>query len=119
MKQTGATDWVSEQRGIALLRLTSTIALVTAVLFSLGASSFLHATHVKSEPGEKNRPAQKEKMGRLGEVDRGPRGKNEIAFTFDAGAEAECFDDLITALAKAHVNATFFITGRRNTRDYR
>ena len=44
MKQTGATDWVSEQRGIALLRLTSTIALVTAVLFSLGASSFLHAT---------------------------------------------------------------------------
>ena len=33
-------------------------------------------------------------------------------FTFDAGAEAECFEDLITALANAHANATFFITGR-------
>ena len=57
-------------------------------------------------------PAQNEKMGKLGEVDRGPRGKNEIALTFDAGAEAECFDDLITALANAHVSSTFFITGR-------
>ena len=33
--------------------------------------------------------------GLCGEVNRGPRGKNEIALTFDAGAEAECFDDLI------------------------
>jgi peptidoglycan/xylan/chitin deacetylase (PgdA/CDA1 family) len=89
-----------------------TIALAVAVLFSLGASSFLYAIHLKSETGEKNRPAQNEKMGKLGEVDRGPRGKNEIALTFDAGAEAECFDDLITALANAHASSTFFITGR-------
>jgi peptidoglycan/xylan/chitin deacetylase (PgdA/CDA1 family) len=53
-----------------------------------------------------------EKVGSFGEVDRGPRGKNEIALTFDAGAEAECFDDLITALANAHASSTFFITGK-------
>jgi peptidoglycan/xylan/chitin deacetylase (PgdA/CDA1 family) len=52
-----------------------------------------------------------EKAGTLGEVDRGPHGKNEIALTFDGGAEAECFDDLITALANANASSTFFITG--------
>ena len=110
MKPIGTKAWVSEQRGAAaLIRLICTIALV---LFSIGASSFLYAIHVKSETDEKNRPGQNEKMGKLGEVDRGPRGKKEIALTFDAGAEAECFDDLITALANAHVNSTFFITGR-------
>jgi peptidoglycan/xylan/chitin deacetylase (PgdA/CDA1 family) len=112
VKPTGARDWVCQQRGAALLRSTCTIALVGAVLFSICASSFLYAIHLKSETGEKNRPGQNEKMGKLGEVDRGPRGKNEVAFTFDAGAEAECFDDLITALANAHTSSTFFITGR-------
>jgi peptidoglycan/xylan/chitin deacetylase (PgdA/CDA1 family) len=81
-------------------------------LVSLGASSFLYATYVKSGAGVKNRPAEMEKIGGFGEVDRGPRGKNEIPLTFDAGAEAECFDDLITALAHAHASSTFFITGR-------
>lgn len=95
--------WISQQRVAALL---------VTVLFSIGASSFLYATHVKSEAGDRNRPNQNAKMGKLGEVDRGPRGKNEVAFTFDAGAEAECFDDLITALANAHASGTFFITGR-------
>ena len=52
------------------------------------------------------------KAGSFGEVDRGSRGKNEIALTFDAGAEAECFDDLLTALANAHASSTFFITGK-------
>ena len=51
-------------------------------------------------------------MEAFGEVDRGPRGKKEIALTFDAGADAECFDDLIRALANAHASSTFFITGR-------
>jgi peptidoglycan/xylan/chitin deacetylase (PgdA/CDA1 family) len=105
-------DRVSEQRGSGLPRLTCTIGFAVAVLFSICASSFLYATHVKSEPGEKNRTAQNEKTGKLGEVDRGPRGKNEIALTFDAGAEAECFDDLIAALANAHASSTFFVTGR-------
>ena len=88
------------------------VVVVGAVLFALGVSSFPYAVHVKSEPAEKNRPAQTGKMGAFGEVDRGPRGKNEIALTFDAGAEAECFDDLIAALASAHASSTFFITGR-------
>jgi peptidoglycan/xylan/chitin deacetylase (PgdA/CDA1 family) len=45
------------------------------------------------------------------EIERGPRGKSQIAITFDAGANAECFDDLITALESARVHSTFFITG--------
>ena len=102
-------DRVRDQRGRAGL---ISIALVTSALFTLGASSFLYATHVKSAADAKNRPAEMEKVGGFGEVDRGPRGKNEIALTFDAGAEAQCFDDLIKALANAHASSTFFITGR-------
>jgi peptidoglycan/xylan/chitin deacetylase (PgdA/CDA1 family) len=45
------------------------------------------------------------------EVVRGPLGKRQIAITFDAGANAECFEDLIAALETAHVHSTFFITG--------
>jgi peptidoglycan/xylan/chitin deacetylase (PgdA/CDA1 family) len=45
------------------------------------------------------------------EIERGPRGKSQIALTFDAGANAECFEDLITALESARVHSTFFITG--------
>jgi peptidoglycan/xylan/chitin deacetylase (PgdA/CDA1 family) len=112
VKPTGTRDRVSERHGSARPRLARTIVLVAAVLFSIGASSFLYAIHVKSETGEKSRSAGNEKMGKLGEVDRGPRGKNEVALTFDAGAEAECFDDLITALANAHASSTFFIAGR-------
>jgi peptidoglycan/xylan/chitin deacetylase (PgdA/CDA1 family) len=67
---------------------------------------------VKSGATEGNRHADMEKIGSFGEIDRGPRGKNEIALTFDAGAEAECFDDLLTALANAHASSTFFITGK-------
>ena len=46
-----------------------------------------------------------------GEVVRGVKGKKQIALTFDAGANAECFDDLIAALENARVHSTFFITG--------
>lgn len=49
--------------------------------------------------------------GDLSEVTRGPRGKMQIALTFDAGADADCFEDLITALANARVHSTFFVTG--------
>lgn len=49
--------------------------------------------------------------GPFGEIVRGPRGRSEVALTFDAGAEAECFDDLISALESAHVHSTFFVTG--------
>ena len=52
------------------------------------------------------------KLGKTStEIERGPRGKSQIALTFDAGANAECFEDLIAALEAAHVHSTFFITG--------
>lgn len=82
------------------------------ILLSLAASSFLYAVHVKSGASEKTRRGQTGKTEAFAEIDRGPRGKNEIALTFDGGAEAECFDDLIAALANAHASSTFFITGR-------
>lgn len=47
----------------------------------------------------------------VGEIVRGPRGKSQIALTFDAGAEAECFYDLIATLEQTNVHSTFFITG--------
>ena len=112
MKPTGTSNGVTEQRRRARGRSVCTIALAAAVLFSLGGSSFLYGIHLKPETLEKNRPAENDKIGKLGEVDRGPRGKNEVALTFDAGAEAECFDDLIAALENAHARGTFFITGR-------
>lgn len=46
------------------------------------------------------------------EVTRGPLGQGRIALTFDAGGEADCFTDLIKALAHARVASTFFITGK-------
>ena len=102
---------IGERRGGASLKAGGWIALATCV-FSVATSSFLDATHVKAGASAGNRPADMEKVGASGEVDRGPRGKKEIALTFDGGAEAECFDDLITALAKAHASSTFFITGK-------
>ena len=51
-------------------------------------------------------------QGRASEIERGPRGTSRIALTFDAGAAADCFQDLITALDTASVKSTFFITGK-------
>ena len=67
-------------------------------------------------PGPTTKPAppvsKTEKSFRSSsEIERGPRGKSQIAITFDAGANAECFEDLIAALESAHVHSTFFITG--------
>lgn len=87
------------------------IAVVLSVL-SLVVHPFLYAIHAKPDPVGKNGRAAVANPALSGEVMRGPRGKHEIALTFDAGAEAECFDDLITALAHAHASSTFFITGR-------
>ena len=95
-------------RRIALARLTWGIVLA----LSIGASSFLFAIHLKSGSSQQNLAGQTGKLPMLAEVDRGPRGKHELALTFDGGAEAECFDDLIKALANAHVSSTFFITGK-------
>ncbi len=47
-----------------------------------------------------------------GELVRGPLGRSQIALTFEAGGDADCFEDLIAALAGAQAHSTFFITGR-------
>lgn len=100
--------------GSARIRSTCAVAISSiALLFVFWGLSFLQASHVPG--GEKARPGSPQKasaVGSKGEVERGPRGKSEIALTFDAGAEAECFEDLITALEQTQVHSTFFITGR-------
>lgn len=85
-------------------------AAAIAFMFILSGSSFLYAT--RAAPGKRTQLASPETAGPFGEVIRGPRGKSEIALTFDGGADAECFEDLIAALDSAHVNSTFFVTGR-------
>ena len=85
----------------------------TAGLIGIGFAVFwgcaiLEATGPKIDKSRQSVPGV---VTSFGEVVRGPRGKSEIAITFDAGANAECFDDLITALERAHVRSTFFITG--------
>ena len=81
-------------------------AVVVVLLFG---ASFLPAARPKAD--EWSRQTVPGIVTTMGEVVRGARGKNEIAITFDAGANAECFDDLIAALETAHVHSTFFITG--------
>ena len=71
------------------------------------ASSLVSASHVHPATGERSGHTPKA----MEEVVRGPIGKWQIAITFDAGANADCFEDLIGALEKAHVHSTFFITG--------
>ena len=94
------------------LALSAAGALFAFILLLLGCS-FLYASHVKSaDKSQPSIPKSTGPAGQLGEIERGPRGKNEIALTFDAGAEAECFEDLVTALASVHVSSTFFVTGR-------
>jgi peptidoglycan/xylan/chitin deacetylase (PgdA/CDA1 family) len=86
-----------------------TTMLIACSLGLFWSSSVLEATRPKAE--SKNPQLVPGVSAPFGEVVRGPRGKSEIAITFDAGANAECFDDLISALAAAHVHSTFFITG--------
>ena len=93
------------------MRTRTQIAVVLSAL-SLAVPPFLYAIHAKPEAVEKNGTTATAKTPSFSEVVRGPRGNSQIALTFDGGAEAECFDDLITALVNANVHSTFFITGR-------
>lgn len=93
------------------MRTRTQLAVVLAG-FSLALSPFLYAIHAKPEVVGKDGRTGMANTTSFGEVSRGSRGKHEIALTFDGGTEAECFDDLITALANANVQSTFFITGR-------
>ena len=86
-----------------------TAALIAIVIGLFWGCSVIEATPPKVD--HKNRRSAADVGAPFGEVARGPRGKSEIAITFDAGANAECFEDLIAALESARVHSTFFITG--------
>ena len=49
---------------------------------------------------------------RFGEIARGSANSPKIALTFDAGADPAPTGEILGALAKHHVHATFFLTGR-------
>ena len=83
-------------------------AAVGALLLFFGSSLLLAA---RPKTDERSRQTVPGIVTPMGEVVRGVRGKKEVAITFDAGANAECFDDLIAALESAQVHSTFFITG--------
>ena len=87
-------------------KFTWVTVLFAFLLLSWGCS-LLHATR----PGDEKRQTHSDKTTAISEIGRGPRGQSEIALTFDAGANAECFKDLIGALERAHVHSTFFVTG--------
>lgn len=88
------------------LRLSLAILTSTTISF-VWAAGYPGSTTKPAPPTSKTEKAVRTST----EIERGPRGKSQIAITFDAGANAECFDDLITALESAQVHSTFFITG--------
>ncbi|HEX2909626.1 MAG TPA: polysaccharide deacetylase family protein [Chloroflexia bacterium] len=65
-----------------------------------------------SAPAKTNPPATNPPAQGLSEVVRGKTGKKEVAITLDAGAGSDPFPRLITALRKANVKVTFFLTGQ-------
>jgi peptidoglycan/xylan/chitin deacetylase (PgdA/CDA1 family) len=89
------------------------VALKASVLFLASATGLIFASTVehgtrRAGPSKGVKPIE----WPSGEISRGALGKHQIAITFDAGADAECFSDVIDALDKAGVKSTFFITGR-------
>ena len=88
-----------------------TVALVTGLLVIPG-KSILGDRFDSAKPRPLLAVSGPAKLARTAtEIERGPRGRSQIALTFDAGANAECFEDLIAALESARVHSTFFITG--------
>lgn len=83
--------------------------LIGVCVWLLWNCSVLQATQPKDD--DRSRQSVPGVVAPFGEVVRGPRGKSEIAITFDGGANAECFEDLIAALETSRVHSTFFITG--------
>jgi peptidoglycan/xylan/chitin deacetylase (PgdA/CDA1 family) len=101
------------ERGRYFARSRSAVAaaFVTAVL-AFSGESLLYGGRSDLTPKAVLAVSKPPKLARTStEIERGPRGKSQIALTFDAGANAECFEDLIAALESAHVQSTFFITG--------
>ena len=91
-------------------RFSKSLIPAIALLILCGVSGAVPIGRTKQPSNDKD-GEKKRDLPRTVEVGRGVRGYSEIAITFDAGAEADCFDDLITALQSAHVRSTFFITG--------
>jgi len=88
-----------------------TVTLITGLLVLSGEGP-VYGGHSVPKPQPASSISKPAKAARASdEIERGPRGKSEIALTFDAGANAECFEDLIAALESARVHSTFFITG--------
>jgi peptidoglycan/xylan/chitin deacetylase (PgdA/CDA1 family) len=100
-------------RARTFLRSTTFVSIIFLVVFLLSwGCSYLRASHPRPDTaGHTAISKDATATGPFGEIVRGPRGKSEIALTFDAGAEADCFEDLIAALQTAHVQSTFFVTG--------
>lgn len=78
---------------------------------TLAGNGILQADHPVKEPWSAPLSRLDKPANTSTEIERGSRGRSQIALTFDAGANAECFEDLIVALEKARVHSTFFITG--------
>jgi peptidoglycan/xylan/chitin deacetylase (PgdA/CDA1 family)/rhodanese-related sulfurtransferase len=98
-------------RCFASVRSVVVVALIAGFLAFSGGTA-LPAGHAVATSQPAPPLSKPEKPARTStEIERGPRGKSQIALTFDAGANAECFEDLIAALETAHVHSTFFITG--------
>jgi peptidoglycan/xylan/chitin deacetylase (PgdA/CDA1 family)/rhodanese-related sulfurtransferase len=106
-----------EMRRIEFGRCFASVRSVVAVALIVGFLAFFGGTVLQAGPAvATSKPAAQlskpEKAARAStEIERGAPGKSEIALTFDAGANAECFEDLIAALERARVRSTFFITG--------
>jgi peptidoglycan/xylan/chitin deacetylase (PgdA/CDA1 family) len=94
-------------------RVTSVVAVAFLTgLLVISGETLLYGGRSDSTPKAVLAISKPTKLARTSiEIERGPRGKSQIALTFDAGANAECFQDLIAALERAHVHSTFFITG--------
>ena len=102
---------IERRRSFARSISAAAVALVTGFLVFSG-ESLLYGGHSVSTPKPILMVSKPTKLARTStEIERGARGKSEIALTFDAGAEADCFEDLIAALQSAQVHSTFFITG--------
>jgi peptidoglycan/xylan/chitin deacetylase (PgdA/CDA1 family) len=89
-----------------------TVALLTGFLLIPGQSALSGDRFDSAKPRPLLAVSGPAKLAKTAiEIERGPRGKSQIAITFDAGANAECFEDLVAALGNARVHSTFFITG--------
>jgi peptidoglycan-N-acetylglucosamine deacetylase len=99
----------TEVRGRATLRFA-----VAATIFAFATqSTSVVASLAPSENSNSPPPSLRAiPVNPQWEIKRGLRGKHQIALTFDAGGEVECFQELVTDLESARVHSTFFVTGR-------